>query len=62
MFTTGFTCGNMDIKPWLHRNTTALIPIEGIGTAEGCGLVSRTREGCDHGFQKNFIEQSLDDD
>ena len=37
MFTTIFTCGNMNMKPWLYRNTAALIPIEGIGAVEGCG-------------------------
>ena len=57
-----FACGNMDLNPWLQRNTTALIPIEGIGAAEGVDWRAGPVKGATMGFKKFLIKQPRNHD
>ena len=52
----------MDLNPWLHHNTTTLIPIEGIGTAEGVDWRAGPVKGATMGFKIFIIKQLLDHD
>ena len=47
----------MDLNPCMHHNTTSLIPIEGIGSAEGVELQAGPVKGASMGFKKIIIKQ-----
>ena len=42
----------MNLNPWLHRNTTAPIPIEGIGATEDADWRAGPVKGAAIGFKK----------
>ena len=47
-----FACGIMDLIPLIACNTTALIPIEGIGAQRKGSVVSGSVEDAIMGFKK----------